>query len=88
MTNDMIHELEAYYSSLTTLPQTLVYNEHTTITDVPKFVESHLRYVKANPDKRSFQGYYARLVRVRELLEQQLDKQPVKKKRTYLRKSK
>lgn len=38
----------------------LMYNQ--VVTDVPKFIASHISYLDANPGKRIYKPYYDRLV--------------------------
>ncbi len=42
-----INELEMFFSK-TILPKTIKLNPHTTIIDMPLFIDSHLQTVKAN----------------------------------------
>lgn len=64
---DKIADLETFFATAT-LPPTIKLNEWSTIIDLPKFVESHMAIVKANPGKKWFLPYLERLQRLRELL--------------------
>lgn len=64
-----IDELEAYFKSKE-LPQTLKINRAITITNVPRYIESHLAIIRNYQDKQTFKGFYNRLIELKEILEQ------------------
>lgn len=50
------------------LPQEIRFDEITTIRNVPKMIERHLGYLKANPTKYIYSPYYGRLLKLAKLL--------------------
>jgi hypothetical protein len=61
-----IEELEQFFNS-SNLPSKVKLS-FGTITDVPKFIKSHLSYIKANKQKLTFRPYLERLVEVKNLI--------------------
>lgn len=60
-----INELEA---KLIDLPKQVKLNDHTTITDVKVFVETHLKIVKNYNGNKTYQPYLDRLVELRKVI--------------------
>ena len=61
-------ELEAYFNSIE-LPSTPVkLTQAETITDVKKFVQSHLSMIKANKNNHNFKAFEDRLYLLKEIL--------------------
>ncbi len=60
--------LETYFAKISLPTQPLKLNPYTTITNVSKFIDSHLATVKANSDKRTFMPYLHRLQELKQRL--------------------
>ena len=65
-----IEELEAYFEGID-LPESVYLNQATKISDVRKFVTSHLFTVKAHGHIKAYSSFYDRLVQLKDILEQQ-----------------
>ena len=76
--NTELADIQAYFSSITQLPQTLPYNDYVTITDVSLFVKSHISYIVNNPTKISFKPYLERLKVLKDKLKAMKEKAPKK----------
>jgi hypothetical protein len=63
-----ISELEAYFSGITTPAHPLTLNDHSTITNLSQFIESHLQTVKANDGKECFRPYLNRLQEIKQII--------------------
>jgi len=63
-----ITELETFFSTVNLPDRSIKLNPHTTITDVPKFIESHITPVKANNGNRTFVPYLNRLQELKQVL--------------------
>jgi hypothetical protein len=59
-------ELEDYFISISRTPASVKLNNHTTITNVPHFIQSHLAVVRANNGNKTFEPYLARLYALKE----------------------
>jgi len=63
-----IEGLEKYFSEIE-LPETPIkISNHEMITDVNKFIDSHLSICKANRGKKYFAPYFHRLTRLHKIL--------------------
>lgn len=60
--------LEHNFSQMT-LPQELQLSEGEFIKDVPKMIESHIAFLKANSGNMTFMPYFERLVRLKQILD-------------------
>lgn len=58
-----INQLEKYFNSID-LPNKLILNECEDIKDVPKFVKTHISYLKGNSGNKRYKAYYDRLIKV------------------------
>ena len=56
-----INDLEKWFDNQE-LPNTFILNDFTTITDVKKFVNTHINFIKNYPDNKTFKPYYDRLI--------------------------
>jgi hypothetical protein len=65
-----INELEQFFKTVS-LPKELQLTPDQKITDVKKFYENHLAAVRANIGKNTFNSFYDRLVKMKELLQKQ-----------------
>ncbi len=63
-----IEELESFFISLEAPERAIELNKGATITDLKKFVDSHLATVKANNGNRAFLPYLERLEKVKEVI--------------------
>lgn len=63
-TEKQIKELEAFFSK-SKLPASIQLEPGTVLTDVQKFVGSHLNVLKNNPDKNFYEVFYDRLGRLK-----------------------
>jgi hypothetical protein len=63
-----INELEQYFSGITTPAHPLTLNDHSTITNLSQFIESHLQTVKANDGKECFRPYLNRLQEIKQII--------------------
>ena len=63
-----LEELELYFKNKE-LPKTLQYDQATVITDVAKFVDSHLTVIKLNGHVPAFSSFLYRLNRLKDQLE-------------------
>ena len=63
-----VDSLKKYFSTYPDLPKTLPYNDYTTITDLPRFIDEHIRYVDQNAPKRTYMPYLDRLLNVMDIL--------------------
>jgi hypothetical protein len=61
-------ELEAYFETAE-LPTEYRINEGELVNDVPKFVTSHIRTIKANPGSRANDPFMDRLIKLKEQME-------------------
>ncbi|MEM1135728.1 MAG: DUF6371 domain-containing protein [Bacteroidota bacterium] len=61
-------ELEEFFRSAEFPSTPVELNSWTTITDIPKFLERHLSYAKANSSKRGFEVYYDRLCELKDYI--------------------
>lgn len=68
MTTERIALLETFFKN-TKLPKQIKLNLHTNITDVAKFVHSHLQTASNNIGNKTFVSYYDRLEELKTLLE-------------------
>lgn len=64
-----IEELEAYFEGID-LPESVYLNQATKISDVKKFVTSHLITVKTHGHIKAYASFYDRLVQLKDILEQ------------------
>jgi uncharacterized protein DUF6371/uncharacterized protein DUF6965/zinc ribbon protein len=64
-----IAELEQYFREITLPTQPIKLNQCTTISDVSRFIESHLTIIRANNGKRDFQPFLDRLIELRNIVE-------------------
>ena len=62
-----IQELEAFFKTAQ-LPENIELFKSTVIKDVPAFVHSHLQIVKLRKGVPVFEGFYDRLVQLKEKL--------------------
>jgi hypothetical protein len=67
-----IQELEKFFKTASLYPQTVKLNHYTTITNVTRFVESHLATIKNYNDQIIFIPYLERLKRLKENLNNQV----------------
>lgn len=65
-----IEELEAYFESVE-LPENVYLNQATKITDVKKFVSSHILTVKAYGHIRAYGSFMDRLLQLKDIIEGQ-----------------
>ena len=63
----MIKELETYFNSID-LPKEIRLTKQEYITDVSKFIRSHITIYKANEGKRKFKPYLDRLESLKQIL--------------------
>ena len=63
-----IDDIERYFASIEYNQKQIKIDKCGTITDLKKFVESHVATVKSNNGKPTFKPYYDRLVQVKNLL--------------------
>ena len=61
-------ELKTYFESAE-LPKTLELNKSQMISDVKKFIKSHLKVVFHNSDKKVYKPYLDRLEQVKTIIE-------------------
>lgn len=64
-----IEELEAYFTGIN-LPDQIELERGVMVMNVPLFLESHLNYVKINPDLRSAEVFVHRLHQLKDKLEE------------------
>ncbi|AMP97792.1 hypothetical protein AY601_0851 [Pedobacter cryoconitis] len=64
-----IEELEAYFTGIN-LPDQIELERGVMVMNVPLFLESHLNYVKINPDLRSAEVFIHRLNQLKDRLEE------------------
>jgi hypothetical protein len=62
-----LSELEEFFSKID-LPTEIRLNNWTTITDVPKCINSHIETLKNNPGNKAFMPYYIRLLHIYSIL--------------------
>jgi len=67
VTGKQIEELELYFNKAT-LPESIALDSGTTITEVPKFIGSHLAILHNCGDKPVYEVFYNRLIKLKELL--------------------
>lgn len=65
-----IKELRAYFAK-TTLNDGVYLNDAEQITDVRKFVDSHLKFLESNSGNRTFLPYYNRLMKLATKMQKQ-----------------
>lgn len=70
ITPDEIQQLETFFKSII-LPKSIPFGPGITISDVPKFVESHLTILRSSGSKPVFESFAVRLFTLRNLLEKQ-----------------
>ncbi|PYF69519.1 DUF6965 family protein [Pedobacter nutrimenti] len=63
-----IEELETYFEGID-LPETVYLNPAIKITDVKKFVRSHIITVKAHGHIRAYSSFMDRLLQLKEIIE-------------------
>ena len=63
-----ITELETYFSSILLPTQHIKFDQCSTITNTPRFIESHLSVIKANHGKELFLPYLSRLIELKKIL--------------------
>jgi hypothetical protein len=63
-----IQDLESFFTSTQLPSEPIKVNNHSTITDVNKFIEAHLLTVKFNNGNRYFEPYLLRLIELRNIL--------------------
>ena len=52
-----------------TIPESIMIDVGSTITDIPKFIKSHIKYLDNNPGKLVYLPYYDRLVLLNKLID-------------------
>jgi hypothetical protein len=62
-----LDEIERYFKEVE-LPESIRLNEASEITDVPKFIESHIETVRHNEDRKVSLPYLDRLRELKDLL--------------------
>ncbi|MEQ7801722.1 hypothetical protein ABDJ41_18145 [Pedobacter sp. ASV1-7] len=65
-----IEELEDYFSGID-LPQSLELGPGVKANDVPHLIQTHLTLLKLHGNVRPFECFYDRLIRIKELIEEQ-----------------
>lgn len=65
-----IEELEAYFESVD-LPENVYLNQATKITDVKKFINSHIITVKAHGHIKAYSSFMDRLLQLKEIIDAQ-----------------
>lgn len=63
-----IEELEAYFSGID-LPQSLELSPGTRVNDVAHCIQTHLVVLKIHGNVRPFEGFYDRLIKIKEIIE-------------------
>lgn len=66
--NKNVESLENFFKKAK-LPDQVQLNVCEKITDIPKFIETHLTIIKKQSGKRAYLPYYERLVRLKNKLE-------------------
>jgi hypothetical protein len=69
-TENDINELEQFFKSVT-LPKEIQLSQCEKVTDVAKFISSSLATCRANMGQNAFAAAYDRLVKLKELLQNQ-----------------
>lgn len=59
-----LKEIEGYFKEYPFSKKSLEINNHTKITDLETFVNSHISILKANPGNKRYLPYYERLYKV------------------------
>ena len=65
-----LSDLKVYFETAKLPPNEIKLNNYTTITDVKKFIDSHIAILEANPGNRSFLPFYTRLLNLYTILTQ------------------
>jgi len=66
--DEQIAELQSFFSTASLPVEAVKLNDHSTITNLPLFIQSHLTIIKANNGKRTFEPYLTRLKQLRDYL--------------------
>lgn len=61
-------DLEAAILSLDKLPEMIVLNDYSVVSDVQRFFDSHIYILKSHPGKPRFLPFYKRLLMVYEMI--------------------
>jgi len=69
-TEKELNELEQFFKS-TTLPKEIQLTRDQRVSDVKKFIDSHLQVCRGNLNNKAFQSFYDRLVKLKDLLQNQ-----------------
>lgn len=66
---DEISEIENYFKSVIISEKQIKLNSHSTIIDIPLFLESHLSFIRENDNKKVLIPYLQRLQELRKVIE-------------------
>ena len=66
-----VDDIQMFFDSLPELPKDFKLSECETITDVERFVEVHVSFLKANTGNRLFLPYYHRLEKAYNLIKKE-----------------
>lgn len=67
ITEKQIRELENFFN-VAVLPDTIQLDTGSRVDDVSRFIQSHLRVLRNNADKPTYEVFYLRLLQVKELI--------------------
>jgi len=70
VSTEAIQKLDDFFK-LVKLPKSIQIGPGETLTDVPRFLESHFAIVKSFPDVSIYEVFYLRLLKIKELLSEQ-----------------
>lgn len=68
VTVEQITELETFFEE-TELPATLLLESGVMVTDVKKFIATHIAVLKQNGDKMIYQVFYNRLLKAKQIIQ-------------------
>lgn len=63
-----LSELEKYFSEANLPEEPIQLDKHTKITNVRKFVDSHLEVLRGNSGNKTFMPYYNRLMKLKNFI--------------------
>lgn len=67
ITEKQIRELENFFN-VAVLPDTIQLDTGSRVDDVSRLIQSHLRVLRNNADKPTYEVFYLRLLQVKELI--------------------
>jgi hypothetical protein len=64
-----LNELEQFYKTAVLPSWPIELEQGTKIADIPKMIESHFTVLRANPNNKTYEPFFDRLVRLREIIQ-------------------